>query len=62
MGDIIRVLRLVEYVGPRSYVEEQVRQSLQGSRTIKSTGVTITSTTLSGFPEVIKPERKENTK
>ena len=53
MEDIIRVLRIVEYVGPRKATEKQISESLHGSRYIQSTGVTITSTTLGTYPEIV---------
>jgi len=54
MEDIVRVLRIVEYVGPRRAVEKQVSTSLHGSKYIQSTDVTITSTTLGTYPEIIE--------
>lgn len=64
--DIIRVMRLVEYIGPRDLVEEQVKNSLHGSKTIKerfypksddngrrSNNLVIRATTLGEFSEVI---------
>lgn len=58
--DIIRVLRLVEYVGPRGAVEEQVRKSLHGTREFGSHNsfvpMRITAITIGEFGEVISDE------
>lgn len=64
--DIIRVMRLVEYIGPRDLVEEQVAKSLHGSKTLhehlhpgydannrKCSALVIRATTLGVFPEVV---------
>lgn len=50
MSDKIRILRLIEYVGPRTAVEEQVSRSLHS---VKQTtqGVYISVTTLGEFAE-----------
>jgi hypothetical protein len=60
--DIIRVLRLVEYEGPRSLVEEQVRRSIHGTRRgILSPdwprGIRITAVTIDTFPQIIEEAR-----
>lgn len=63
--DLIRVLRLVEYVGPRSAVEEQVAQSIQGERRFPREDkhakrdwmldvLTIRATTLGTFPDILE--------
>ena len=66
--DQIRVLRIVEYVGDRAWVERQVAQSLHGTREVswKEGKGKITSATLHEFPEVlekarldVQPENKE---
>lgn len=49
--DTIRVLRIVEYVGPRDVVENQVQNSIHGQRTIRN--MTIRATTLGSFPEIL---------
>lgn len=46
----IRILRLIEYVGPRAEVELQVRQSIHGAK-VTARGVTINVTTLGIFAE-----------
>ena len=52
MGDTIRVLRVIEYTGPRDKVEDQVARSLHGEKSW-GTGVTIRATTLGTFPEIM---------
>lgn len=52
--DFVRVLRLIEYVGPRHLVEEQVRESIHGTRPgirDASGSVLITVVTIGDFPE-----------
>jgi hypothetical protein len=51
--DMIRVLRVIEYVGPRSAVEKQVAGSLHGTKQIFSTGVKISAATIGAYPEII---------
>lgn len=51
--DIIRVIRIIQYTGPRSAVEKQVDRSLHGMREITTTGVTITATTLGLYPDIL---------
>lgn len=50
MSDKIRILRLIEYVGPRAAVEEQVKRSLHSTKET-SRGVFIRATTLGEFAE-----------
>lgn len=49
--DTIRVIRVIEYVGPREQVEEQVRNSIHGERKVRD--MTIRVSTLGVLPEVI---------
>lgn len=65
MADIIRVLRLIEYEGPRDLVEEQVKKSIHGTRHGLSKphkdfpdAVRITAVTLGVYPEVIEEARR----
>jgi hypothetical protein len=54
--DIIRVLRLIEYEGPRDLVEKQLKMSLHGTRNgiqDKESSVRITAVTLDQFPQVL---------
>lgn len=54
MSDIVRVLRVVEYVGPREWVEETVGRSIHGQREI-NVGKYIRAATLGTYPEAIDP-------
>lgn len=56
--DRIRVLRIIEYVGPRDAVEEQIKRSLHGTRaggrSLSGFGhCDITAMTLGLVPEVL---------
>jgi hypothetical protein len=53
--DIIRVLRVIEYIGPRSKVEKQVANSLHGTKE-PGNGVIIRAATIGAYPEVLKSE------
>lgn len=57
--DIIRVLRVIEYVGPRDGVELQIEKSIQGTKTISSAGPTkgiiaIRTATIGTYPEILE--------
>lgn len=57
--DIIRVLRLIEYVGPRDLVEEQLFKSIHGTRTIDKPdkrSITIRAVTLGEVSEILGRE------
>jgi hypothetical protein len=56
--DIVRVLRVIEYVGPRNKVEPQVRDSIHGEKTYR--GVTIRAVTVTPFPEYITVDPEPN--
>ena len=71
LEDIVRVLRIIDYVGPRSLVEKQIRLSLHGER--KGTcwdprdglprisgNVTIRATTLGEFSEIMRSKGDNN--
>lgn len=52
--DVIRVLRVVEYVGPRDAVEKQVANSIHGTRSgYGLSGMTISAATVGAYPEVV---------
>lgn len=51
--DIVRVLRVIEYVGPRKRVEETVKNSLHGEKRL-GLGLVIRAATLGMFPEVLE--------
>ena len=53
--DIVRVLRVIEYVGPRNAVEAHVKLTLHGEKTFQ--GITVRAATVNPFPEILeKPE------
>lgn len=52
--DTIRVLRVLEYIGPRSEVEKLVKQSISGEKYIPATNVTVIAATLGTFPEILE--------
>lgn len=51
--DIVRVLRIIEYTGPREKVEQQVKLSVHGEKYL-SDGLTIRVATIGEYPEVLK--------
>lgn len=63
MSEIVRVLRLVEYVGPRKWVEASVKRAIHGTRTLLN-GARITAVTLTKYPEVLTTDQalKEDTR
>ena len=50
--DIVRVLRIIEYVGSRERVEEVVSQSLQGEKKLKD--LTIRAAIIGAYPEILE--------
>lgn len=53
--DIVRVLRVIEYVGPRDIVEAQVAKSIHGTREFGPSGqCRISAATIGTFPEILK--------
>jgi hypothetical protein len=52
MEDIVRVIRIIEYVGPRNKIEKQVANSLHGEKDFGN-GCKITAVTLGTYPEII---------
>lgn len=67
-SDMVRVVRILEYVGPRRLVEDQISRAIHGTKILPvraafedgtvlvAEGVTIevTATTLGEFPEILK--------
>lgn len=51
--DIVRVLRVIEYTGPRSWVEKTVSASVHGTRDCGA-GCYIRATTIGTYPEILK--------
>lgn len=56
MSDIIRVLRVIEYVGERIVVEKQVANSLHSTKTLP--GLTISAATVGTFPEILNQTKE----
>lgn len=50
--DTIRVLRVYEFVGPRSLVEAQVAKSIHGEKVVGN-GVVIKGATIGTYPEIL---------
>jgi len=53
MSDIVRVLRVIEYTGPRDKVEDQVARSLHGEKRLPN-GITIKAATVGSYPEILE--------
>lgn len=51
--EIVRVLRVIEYTGPREIVENQVRLSIHGEKKLKN-GLVIRAATIGQYPEVLQ--------
>lgn len=58
--DRVRVLRLIEYEGPRSWVESTVLRAIHGTRVIgPANNQRITGVTLTQYPEVLSAAREQ---
>lgn len=54
MADLVRVLRLIEYIGPRDEVEEQLQKSIKtGEMRRVHNKVVVRATTIGDYPEVL---------
>lgn len=53
--DVVRVLRVIEYVGTRDAVESAVRDSIHGTKVVKPE-LTINVATLGNYPEMLEGE------
>lgn len=53
-ADIVRVIRIIEYVGPRKEVQDQVRNSIHGTKLIYDGAVRLTAVTIGEFPESLQ--------
>lgn len=56
--DIVRVIRIVVYEGPRKRVEETVAESVHGTKYVGK-GLKITATTVGEFAEIIDRAQAE---
>ncbi len=57
--DIVRVLRVIEYEGPRSWVEEMVRKSIHGEKRLNSMREVhkiIRAATIGDYPQILKQD------
>jgi len=54
--DTVRVLRIIEYVGPRDEIEHVVKHSIQGERRYIQNGkeVVIRAATIGTYPEILE--------
>ena len=69
--DIIRVLRVIEYIGPRSLVEAQVKNAIHGEKVIDRHGgrsyyggepkITIRAATVGSYPDILEMARGTKT-
>lgn len=59
--DTIRVLRILEYTGPRSLIESTVSRSIQGEKNFGATGreCTIRAATIGMYPEILNNGSQE---
>lgn len=53
--DTVRVLRIIQYEGPRDRVEKQIAQSMHGGPKDWGNGVRISVATIGTYPEIIAP-------
>lgn len=52
MDDIVRVLRVIEYEGPREWVEHTVARSIQGEKEVGN-GRVIRAATVAIYPKIL---------
>lgn len=53
MTDIVRVLRVIEYVGPRPWVEEIVSKSIHGTKIFGNGDRCVRAATVGTYPEFL---------
>jgi len=51
--DIVRVLRIIEYVGRREWVEKTVAGSIHGTKVFLNKSCTIRAATIGSYPEIL---------
>ncbi|WP_426287485.1 hypothetical protein [Luteibacter sp. E-22] len=56
--DIVRVLRVIEYIGPRDRVEQVVAGSIHGNKDAGG-GLLIRAATVGAYPEIIGQVRED---
>lgn len=59
--DTVRVLRVIEYIGPRDWVESVVSKSIHGEK-ILGDGKVIKAATIGNYPEVLEIKSTETEK
>lgn len=59
--DIVRVFRLIEYYGPRKWIEDTISKSIQGEKLIYN-GYRIRATTLGTYPEIMEQKQEQEMK
>ena len=59
--DIVRVLRVIEYVGPRSVVEKAIKKAIHGIKTIEGANgpLEIRAATIGLVPDILEMGRVE---
>lgn len=60
--EIIRVLRVLEYVGPRDIIEEVITKSLHGEKHFGASDqkCIIRAATIGTYPEILKAQNDTN--
>ena len=58
--DIVRVLRIIEYSGPRDVVERQIERSLHGTKEFGNPPCRITAATLGTYPEILQQSEQKD--
>lgn len=57
MTDVIRVLRIIEYVGPRAWVEKTINKSIHATKIFHiDPSCKISAATIGTFPELLEIE------
>lgn len=56
--DRVRVLRVIEYTGPRDWVEKQVAASIHGTKDL-GLGRLINVATIGAYPEILENQQEE---
>ena len=51
--DRVRVLRVIEYIGPRDWIEKQVAASIHGTKDLGQ-GRLINVATIGAYPEILE--------
>lgn len=61
MQERVRVLRVIEYVGPRKWVEATLARSIHGTMKLYPEGgpAEIRTATVGRFPEALEPESEK---